>query len=187
MSIVANSTSTIGRFIQDVGQAGRRLVSTDEAALERYDSVFADRLAVQLESARRHNRRFSVTIIPLEPLGRDERIDVLRRCTSAIRLLDAATLLEGELLVLWSDADRPQAADAAHRLACEGIVSEFAVPRHATFPDDGLTTEALIEAAEQRRLRPRGGERRERVAARRRTDHRPSHPAPSEMRVSAGR
>lgn len=179
MSLRHHTESTFGRFIRDVGVAGRRLIDHDVDDLRRYDLAFEDRLAVQLENARRHDRTFTITIVPLD----DDTpvLDVVRRCDGTVRLLDAVTALDGELLLLWAETAKPEATLATLRLIDAQLISGPAVPRHATYPHDGITVEALVDAAEPVPVRAVSAGRRHRPG-----DGRNRRPPQHRSAVAAG-
>jgi len=128
--------------LRDLGAASwHRLANADEALLARMDDAFGVRLKVQLESARRHNRAFTLSRITCP-----SPLNVACHCAPRVRTLDAVTVYRGEVVVLWAETGAPTARDAVQRLVGEGLVGEGVPVRSVTFPHDGVTITALLEA-----------------------------------------
>jgi hypothetical protein len=118
--------------------------------LQRLDAAFTTSMRIQLETARRHDRRFTITSTELD-LASPSRtaLEVERRT----RVLDAVTVVEDTLVILWWNTDLDGAATAIRRLVAIGALptSSLELTGAATFPDDGFTEVALVEAASGRR------------------------------------
>lgn len=109
-----------------------------------HDADFLDRLNIQFEGARRFDRRFAITVAPVRS---EDLATVLGACARNLRLLDAVTSLDDDVMFLWAETAHAGAAAATTRLVEAGFLPIAAKPRHAVFPDDGYTTTALIDAA----------------------------------------
>lgn len=127
----------------------------DRAAEElvRLDAGFQTSLRTQLEAARRYDRCFTLTSTALG--GGDLELDpaqVAQACERHIRVLDAVTLMDDVLVLLWGGTEQPEAATALERLIAAGVLPPLSLERtgSATFPADGLTAVSLTEAAADR-------------------------------------
>lgn len=98
---------------------------------------FAERIRLEIERCRRYERPFALSMFSGLPTDAARRLDV-----PPFRTTDAATVVDGRLLVLWSEVDEHGAAVAATRLA-----ETFRLRSAATvaFPADGLTLPALVD------------------------------------------
>lgn len=104
----------------------------------------------ELRRARRHER--PLTLIRIPPPARDdgsEPIDlapVSRHIDARLRLIDRAWLDDGSIYVMLPESGRPAAATVVDRLAAVAPAGSLAGVRIASFPDDGLTSGAIIAA-----------------------------------------
>lgn len=156
---VANLARVCGTAAATVGAASlagwsRRptLQRSDRTAedLARLDAEFQASLRIQLETARRYDGRFTLTSIQLgagEPIP--DRALLATACKRHIRLLDAVTLIDDALVVLWGSTEQAEAATALERLIGAGVLppSSLEWTGAATFPADGFTAVSLVEAA----------------------------------------
>lgn len=112
----------------------------------------------ELDRARRHRRAFalvrlSVGDVPLEagsgPLGDGIAATTLRLLGTSLRITDSAWVQGDAVMVLLPESDRATAAAFLQR-ARQVAPGRFAQRAGiALFPDDGLTSGALFEAAER--------------------------------------
>jgi hypothetical protein len=147
---LAGAAAVAGRQARTGSNGDHRRLERD---LGRLEEIFRDRLHTQLESARRYERRFTLTSTELAV---PDPGHLVVDCASHIRVLDALAFVDGALLALWWDSG-PDAAEAAiSRLVDEGRLPPAS--RHttgsATFPVDGLTAISLVEFANEERCRP---------------------------------
>ena len=100
-------------------------------------------LAVELERSRRHGRRFTLVQAKL-PGDAPDHLPALR---ARLRAIDLAWAEDGRLLVLLPEATRTFADGLVQRLKVEmpGAFSPAGVST-AVFPDDGVTSGALLAA-----------------------------------------
>lgn len=136
-----NALFTIGHSVQSVVS---RWFATGGHA---HDARFRDRLGIQFEGARRFDRHFTISVAPVVASDPEQLSAVLDECAARIRLLDAVTSLDGDVMILWGETDRAGATAAMARLVADGVLPVAGAPEHATFPEDGYTTSALIDAA----------------------------------------
>lgn len=126
--------------------------------LAHLDAVFQTSLRIQLETARRYDRRFTLTSTalsggePVQDAAHDPAQDpaqVAAACARHIRVLDAVTLIDGALVMLWGSTAQTEVAAALERLIAAGVLPPSSLERTgaATFPMDGLTAVSLTEAA----------------------------------------
>jgi hypothetical protein len=144
--------------LRDLGVAGwRRLVGNDHDVHRTLDDRFDAQLRMQLEAARRYERSFALTHVSGD--GCDLSA-LAQRCSSRIRILDAVTVSDAGLMLLWAESDRAGAEAATRRLSRDGLLPHAVTVRSAIFPVDGLTVAALLDsleratAIEHRRLAP---------------------------------
>jgi hypothetical protein len=143
----AGTASGVGRPRR---RPSRRRSGPTAQEIARLDAEFHTRLAMQIEIARRDESRFTLTATELD--GVDSSVDplqVLFACDRQLRTLDAVTLIDGVLVVLWWNTDRSGATVGLQRLVADDVLPLAALERTGTamFPDDGLTAVALSEAA----------------------------------------
>lgn len=154
MTIAANLVRRCGAAVTVAGAATiaarslRRANHRIDDELDRLDAEFRTSLRIQLETARRHDRRFTLTSTPIDGIARLLPTDVGRH----VRVLDAVTSTDDALIVLWWNTDRQGTLAAIERLVAEGVVPRAAADATgiATFPTDGLTVVSLFGAIRDR-------------------------------------
>lgn len=119
----------------------------------------AEALRRELDRARRHRRTFAVIRLPIANQLRllDDATDgiadaTLRALGTMLRVTDWAWVHEDAILVLLPEADRATAAsflDRARQVAPDRFSGPAGI---ALFPDDGVTSGALLDAAENDQL-----------------------------------
>lgn len=131
------------------GRATRQWIDGIDPEISRLQAHFESTLRIQLETARRYERCFTLTSTELD--GLDPKL-VATTCEQHVRVLDAVTLMDGALVVLWWNTDRPGTAIAFERLIADRVLPPSSWERTgaATFPGDGLTAVSLTEAAAAR-------------------------------------
>lgn len=115
----------------------------------------AEALRRELDRARRHRRTFAIIRLPIVDQLRllDDATDgiadaTLRALGTMLRVTDWAWVHDGAVLVLLPEADRATAVAFLDR-ARVAAPERFAGPAGiALFPDDGVTSGALLDAAE---------------------------------------
>jgi uncharacterized membrane protein len=115
----------------------------------------AEALRRELDRARRHRRTFAVIRLPIANQLRllDDATDgiadaTLRALGTMLRVTDWAWVHEDAILVILPEADRGTAAaflDRARQVAPDRFSGPAGI---ALFPDDGVTSGALLDAAE---------------------------------------
>lgn len=118
-----------------------------------------DALRSELDRARRHRRTFAMARLELaDPAGRDGAsnevsdgiaAETIRLIGASLRITDRAWLDDGEVMILLPESDRATAEGFAARLrsAAPGRFGDRI--GIACFPDDGLTSGALIDALDR--------------------------------------
>ncbi len=119
---------------------GRRQ-ATDAASVATLPTLDAVKplLALEIARARRHSRSLSIVSLPREAVPADPAF--------SCRLTDLVVRAPGgRLVVIAPETSGEGIADLARRLT--GDDDPAGAVRWATFPDDALTFEALLEAAD---------------------------------------
>jgi uncharacterized membrane protein len=119
----------------------------------------AEALRRELDRARRHRRTFAIIRLPIAEQLRllDDATDgvadaTLRALGTMLRVTDWAWVNDGAVLVLLPEADRAMATaflDRARQVAPDRFSGPAGI---ALFPDDGVTSGALLDAAENDQL-----------------------------------
>lgn len=141
---VARLVRRIRRRITARLPGGRRRTGTHDA--ERFWVSFE----LQLESARRHQRTFSVSRMSARSrAGSDvSEVDVARLLddiSRTIRRTDAVAVVDDDILVLWSEIDERHVDSAIGRFA-EVLGVDPSEVTTAAFPRDGITAASLFDA-----------------------------------------
>jgi len=117
------------------------VLSDDELARRHDEAEFKRTVARELYRSRRYGRHLALVGAP--PVD----AQALDSLTFSLRMLDRVWTEGKQLYVLLPEADREEAEGLLHRLAAsETAVLEVERARVAVFPDDALTSDALIEA-----------------------------------------
>ena len=117
-----------------------------------------DAFRAELDRARRHRRTFALARLALAHdagvvagASGASGIDLatLELVGSSLRITDHAWLEDGDVIVLLPESDRETAEALAERLHAAAPDRFTGRPSFAVFPDDGLTSGALLDALER--------------------------------------
>ena len=121
----------------------RRLLEHDRLRGSTLDERnFMARLDLEIERARRHERPFAMTRFAVQG-GSSVVDDSLIAVGSRIRACDIATVLDGEIVVLWAETGSAEVERAIRRVTrtSGGTLGEL---NSVVFPDTALTRSALL-------------------------------------------
>ena len=129
--------------------------SDDALARRRDETEFKKTVARELYRSRRYGRHLALVGAPA--VGPE----ALETLAFSLRMLDRVWTGGDQVYVLLPEADRAEAEGLLRRLAGEETMLEVERAQVAVFPDDALTSEALIEAARviQKTRKNHGGRR----------------------------
>ena len=117
-----------------------------------------DAFRVELDRARRHRRTFAMARLELTPSadgapapdpGDGIATEMIQLVGAALRITDHAWLDEGDVVILLPESDRATAEAFAERVRAAAPGRFTARMGIAAFPDDGLTSNALLDALER--------------------------------------
>jgi hypothetical protein len=117
-----------------------------------------DAFRAELDRARRHRRTFAMARLELEPAA-DGRAaaspddanstPTIQLIGASLRITDRAWLDDGDVVILLPESDRETAESFAERIRAAAPGRFTARMGIAAFPDDGLTSSALLDALER--------------------------------------
>jgi hypothetical protein len=117
-----------------------------------------DAFRAELDRARRHRRTFAMARLELAPSAGGVAAAVADDTTStatiqligaSLRITDHAWLDDGDVVILLPESDRETAESFADRVRTAAPGRFTARIGIAAFPDDGLTSSALLDALER--------------------------------------
>jgi hypothetical protein len=117
-----------------------------------------DALRAELDRARRHRRTFAMARLELAaapdgamlPEGDDGiATATIRLIGASLRITDRAWLEDGDAVILLPESDRATAESFAERVRASAPGRFTDRIAFAAFPDDGLTSSALLDALER--------------------------------------
>lgn len=117
------------------------------------DPLFGQRLAWELDRCRRHERCFSLVLLPIRHAGQTQ--ETLRTLRGSLRSIDSLDIGPRGVMALLPETDRSAAQVVARRAA--GLLPvevDGSLLRVAGFPEDGVTIGALMEVLSSGSPRP---------------------------------
>jgi len=114
---------------------------TNGVARGRPEQAFKESVSRELYRSRRYGRQMALVGVPA---GEKATMRLIQR---SVRLLDQVWLDREQVYILLPEGDREEAEGLLTRLAsADPIMVDVEAARLAVFPEDALTTEALIQA-----------------------------------------